>query len=102
MVDVKKKCTGCAHHVMCMYSDLYNMYCECISDYTHNLGDQSNQVCNVEITCKYYMTNKTVKNDLGVKVPYLMHKEMGIPISECQKAYDIGIEYLRSQGKLKG
>ena len=35
-------------------------------------------------------------------IPYLMHKEMDIPISECQKAYDVAIEYLRSQGKLKG
>lgn len=35
-------------------------------------------------------------------IPYLMHKEMNIPISECQKAYDVAIEYLRSQGKLKG
>ena len=35
-------------------------------------------------------------------IPYLMHKEMDISISECQKAYDIALEYLRSQGKLKG
>lgn len=35
-------------------------------------------------------------------IPFLMHKEMDVPISECQKAYDIGIAYLRSQGKLKG
>lgn len=35
-------------------------------------------------------------------IPYLMHTEMDIPISECQKAYDIAIDYLRSQGKLKG
>ena len=35
-------------------------------------------------------------------IPYLMHKEMDIPISECQKAYDVAIDYLRSQGKLKG
>lgn len=35
-------------------------------------------------------------------IPYLMHKEMDIPISECQKAYDVAIEYLRSQGKLRG
>ncbi|QHJ73805.1 hypothetical protein [Butyrivibrio virus Ceridwen] len=35
-------------------------------------------------------------------IPYLMHKEMNIPISECQKAYDVAVDYLRSQGKLKG
>ena len=35
-------------------------------------------------------------------IPYLMHKEMDIPLLECQKAYDVAIEYLRSQGKLKG
>lgn len=35
-------------------------------------------------------------------IPYLMHKEMGIPLSECQKAYDVAIEYLRKQGKVNG
>ena len=35
-------------------------------------------------------------------IPYLMHKEMDIPIAECQKAYDVAIEYLRSQSKMKG
>ena len=35
-------------------------------------------------------------------IPYLMHKEMNIPISECQKAYDVAIDYLRSQAKVKG
>lgn len=35
-------------------------------------------------------------------IPYLMHKEMDIPISECQKAYDVAIDYLRSQTKVKG
>lgn len=35
-------------------------------------------------------------------IPFLMHKEMDIPLLECQKAYDIAIEYLREQGKLKG
>lgn len=35
-------------------------------------------------------------------IPYLMHKEMDIPISECQKAYDIALEYLRSQAKVTG
>lgn len=35
-------------------------------------------------------------------IPYLMHKEMGIPLLECQKAYDVAIEYLRNKSKLKG
>lgn len=35
-------------------------------------------------------------------IPFLMHKELNVPISECQKAYDVAIEYLRSQGKVKG
>ena len=35
-------------------------------------------------------------------IPYLMHKEMDIPLLECQKAYDIAIDYLRSQAKVKG
>lgn len=35
-------------------------------------------------------------------IPYLMHKEMDISISECQKAYDVAIDYLRRQGKVKG
>lgn len=35
-------------------------------------------------------------------IPYLMHKELDVPISECQKAYNVAIDYLRSQGKIKG
>ena len=35
-------------------------------------------------------------------IPYLMHKELDVPISECQKAYDVAIDYLQSQGKVKG
>lgn len=35
-------------------------------------------------------------------IPYLMHKEMNIPLLECQKAYDVAIEYLRSQAKIRG
>lgn len=42
------------------------------------------------------------KDDWASIIPYLMHKDMGIPMSECQKAYDIAIDYLRSQGKVKG
>jgi hypothetical protein len=43
-----------------------------------------------------------VRKNNKESIPYLMHKEMEIPLSECQKAYDIAMEYLRSQGKLKG
>ena len=35
-------------------------------------------------------------------IPYLMHKEMYVPLLECRKAYDIAMEYLRNQAKLKG
>ncbi len=35
-------------------------------------------------------------------IPYIMHKEMDIPLLECQKAYDVAVEYLREKGKLKG
>lgn len=48
---------------------------------------------------KYIKGLEPVKKE---SIPYLMHKEMDIPISECQKAYDIAMEYLRRQGKLKG
>ena len=37
-----------------------------------------------------------------VSIPYLMHKKMDIPISECQKAYDVAIDYLRSKANMKG
>ena len=43
--------------------------------------------------------------DFGIEtqsIPYLMHKEMDIPISECQKAYQIAMEYLKNQSKIKG
>ena len=50
---------------------------------------------------------KRYAKQMGFKVetqsiPYLMHKEMDIPLFECQKAYDVAIEYLRRQGKVKG
>ena len=35
-------------------------------------------------------------------IPYIIHKEMDIPISECQKAYEVAIDYLQKQGKVKG
>ena len=38
----------------------------------------------------------------SILISYLMHKEMDIPISECQKAYNVAIEYLRIHGRLKG
>ena len=37
-----------------------------------------------------------------VTIPYLMHKEMDIPISECQKAYDMAIDYLKNSARVKG
>ena len=37
-----------------------------------------------------------------IYIPYLMHKEMDISISECQKAYNIAMEYLKNKSKLKG
>lgn len=37
-----------------------------------------------------------------ITIPYLMHKKMDIPISECQKAYDVAIDYLRSKATMKG
>jgi hypothetical protein len=59
-----------------------------------------------------YKTFEEVANDWNVlfirekntkeSISYLLHKELDIPISECQKAYNLAIEYLRSQGKLKG
>ena len=52
----------------------------------------------VDISESIYKRGKNNK----VPIPYLMHKEMGIPISDCQKAYDVAIEYLRSQAKVKG
>ena len=50
---------------------------------------------------------KRYAKQMGFKVktqsiPYLMQKEMDIPLLECQKAYDVAIEYLRRQGKVKG
>lgn len=55
--------------------------------------------------CEYLIKNGTpVDPETFNKepIPYIMHKEMDIPLLECQKAYDIAIEYLRKQGKLKG
>lgn len=48
-------------------------------------------------------------NDLNLKanepekesIPYLMHKEMGVPISDCKDAYDFAIRYLRNKTKVK-
>jgi hypothetical protein len=37
-----------------------------------------------------------------VNIPFLLHKEFGCPLDECQKAYNVAIDYLRSQGKVKG
>lgn len=48
--------------------------------------------------CEDFSSRKSNKES----IPFLMHKEMDIPISECQKAYDVAVDYLRSQGKVKG
>lgn len=45
---------------------------------------------------------KLLKQEPDMYIPFLMHKEMDIPISECKKAYDIAIDYLRSQASVKG
>lgn len=42
------------------------------------------------------------RNEDNIYIPYLMHKEMGTPISECRKAYDAAMEYLRSKSKISG
>lgn len=47
-------------------------------------------------------TNIKLLEQDSVIIPYLMHKEMDIPISECQKAYGVAMEYLRSHVKIKG
>ena len=47
-------------------------------------------------------TNIKAMKQESVIIPYIMHKEMDIPILECQKAYDVAIDYLRSQAKVKG
>ena len=38
----------------------------------------------------------------GHWIPNLMHKEMGIPLIECKKAYDLAIKYLRDKARVKG
>lgn len=45
---------------------------------------------------------KLLKQEPDMYIPFLIHKEMEIPISECQKAYDVAIDYLRSQANIKG
>ena len=34
-------------------------------------------------------------------IPFLMHKELEIPISECREAYKVAIDYLRSQADVR-
>lgn len=46
--------------------------------------------------------NNHIEESKGQEIPYLMHKKMGVPLSECQKAYDVAIDYLRNKAKLKG
>lgn len=82
-------------------------------------------VCNLKILPNIDKTWITIQDDVGTSItiklsdlelaisiikaeseeksiPYLMHKEMNIPLLECQKAYDIAIDYLRRQGKVRG
>ncbi len=78
--------------------DLYKEYCKIYNEY-ENLVRHEIERLKMEI-------NKA-KIDLQLScipkpIPYLMHKEMDIPLLECQKAYDIAIEHLRSQGKVRG
>ena len=35
-------------------------------------------------------------------IPYLLHKETGAPLIECDNAYEKAIDYLRSKSKFKG
>lgn len=60
MVDVKEKCTECIHHATCKYCEFYEKYCKKITDYIHDLEDQSDQICNVKITCRHYTEIKPV------------------------------------------
>lgn len=72
----------------------------------YSCDNYKNEYCSVvdmkpyypEKGCDYFSGGKSNKES----IPFLMHKELNVSISECQKAYDVAIEYLRSQGKLKG
>ena len=50
---------------------------------------------------KGYYEGSSMKGEES-NIPFLIHKEMDIPLSECKKAYDIAIDYLRSQANVKG
>ena len=63
-------------------------------------GEVDCRECKAEHDC--YECKKYTESREDISIPYLMHKEIDMPISECQKAYDVAIDYLRSQGKVKG
>ncbi len=50
----------------------------------------------------HYMAIKALEQDPCVNIPFLLHKEFGCPLDECEKAYEKAIEYLRSKAKIKG
>ena len=35
-------------------------------------------------------------------IPFMMHRELDIPISDCMEAYNIALEHLRSKARVKG
>ena len=39
------------------------------------------------------------KKKMAYNIPYLMHKEMNVPLLEHKEAYDVVIDYLRNKGK---
>lgn len=59
---------------------------------------------NEDLTTAHNMAIKALEQEptTDPNIPFLMHKEMDVPISECQKAYEVAIDYLRNQGKVKG
>ena len=54
MIFVKDKCTICAHQAICKYSELYNKYCDRVSECINDLEDQDDEICNIDILCKHY------------------------------------------------
>ena len=78
--------------------DLYKEYCKLYNEYK-NLVEQEIERLEMEINkAKIELQLSHIQKP----IPYLMHKEMNIPLLECQKAYDIAIEHLRGQGKVSG
>lgn len=71
-MGMTRDCFGCKH-----------------SKDNHNAGIEECHLCMWENQCT-------------PTIPYLMHKEMDIPLLECKEAYDVAIGYLRSKGKVSG